>query len=263
MGQVCNLPHVTESSFGESVSKMVRHDNQAAVGSPVTPGFERFRLMSDRDHWPDNPNEVPRQQSQPREQKSGGGCFKIALIVGGIGFLGMLVCCGGLVWFGRGLMPKLVTSPADVAAVGQEVMKIEIPPEFVGQAGMSMDNWVMTMKFATYEHKEQKGTLLIGSMQVKIGNPKDQQAAFKNQTKQQSDGEQGLKITTTVDREFTIRGKPVPFKFSEAEQEGTGKKFRLVSSEIATPGGLLIFQLKLEEEVYDEEAVVKMIESIQ
>ena len=213
--------------------------------------------MSDRDQWPDNPNE------QSHEPKSGGGCFKIALIVGGVGFLGMLVCCGGLAWFGWGFVPKMATTPADVAAVGQEVMQIDIPAEFVGQAGMSWDNWVMSMKFATYEYKEQKGSLVIGSMQVKLGDPKDSQAAFKNQTKQQSDDEEDLKITVTVDREFTIRGKPAKFKFSEAEQEGTGKKFRLVSSEIATPGGLLIFQLKLEEDAYDEEAVVKMIESIQ
>ncbi|MEK6262614.1 MAG: hypothetical protein AABP62_28800 [Planctomycetota bacterium] len=219
--------------------------------------------MSDRDQWPDNPNDVPRQQSQPQEPKSGGGCLKVALIVGGIGFFGMLVCCGGLFWFGRGLLPKMVTTPAEVAALGQEVMKIDIPADFVGQAGMSMDNFAMTMKFANYQHKEQKGTLMIGSMHVKIGDPKDHQAAFNNQKAQQSVAQEGLKITTTADREFTIRGKPVTFKFSEAEKEGTDKKFRLVSSEFESGGGLMMFQLTLEEEAYDEEAVVKMIESIQ
>jgi len=98
--------------------------------------------MSDRDHWPDNPNDEPRRQSEFRERPAGGGCFKIALIVGVIGFFGLLVCCGGLAWFGRGLMPKVATTPAEVAALGQEVMQIDIPAEFVGQGGMSMDNLV-------------------------------------------------------------------------------------------------------------------------
>jgi len=120
----------------------------------------------------------------------------------------------------------------------------------------------MTMKFASYEHQDHKGQLLIGSMQVKFGDPKDHQAAFQNQSKQQGAEEDDLKITKTEDREFTVRGKPVKFHFAEAEQAETNKKFRVVSSEIATPGGLLIFQLKLEEDAYDEEAVVKMIESI-
>lgn len=241
---------------------MVWHDNQAAVGLPVTGVYERFRPMSDRDEWPDNPNDEPRRPSRTGESNSGGGCLKIALIVGGIGFAGMFVCCGGLGWFIWGFIPKMATTPADVAAVGQEIMTIEIPPEFVGQTGMSIDNWMLTMKFATYQHKEQKGVLMIGSMQVKIGDPKDHQAAFKDRTEQQSGGDEGLEITSTTDREFTVRGKTVTFKFSEAKQEGTGKKYRLVSSEIDSPGGLTIFQLTLEEDAYDEEAVVKLIESI-
>ncbi len=213
--------------------------------------------MSDRDQWPENPNEVP---SQP---KSGGGCLKAVMIIGGIGFIGLVICCGGLAWFGRGFIPKMVTAPADVAVLGQEVMKIDIPAEFVGQAGMSMDNFAMTMKFATFQHKEQKGTLMIGSMQVKIGDLKDQQAAFNAQKTQQGGAQEGMKITTTEDREFTIQGQPVKFKFSEAEQVGTGKKFQLVSSEFESGGRLMLLQLTLEEDAYDEEAVVKMIESIQ
>ena len=219
--------------------------------------------MSDRDAWPDNPSDPPRRVQQLEEKPGGGGCLKFALVVGGLSFVVLVVCCGGLVWFIWGFVPKLVTAPADVAAVGQEIMKIEIPEEFVGQAGISMDNFAMTMKFATYQHKEQKGTLLIGSNQVKIGNPKDQQAVFKNTSKQQADIEKGLKIMETVDREFTILGKLATFKFSEAEKEGTDKKFRIVSSEIDSPGGMLIFHLMLEEDAYDEETVVKMIESIQ
>ncbi len=219
--------------------------------------------MSDRDQWPDNPNEVSQQPSPAQGQKSGGGCLKAALIVGGIGLFGMVLCCGGLFIFGRQFIPKIVTTPAEVAVVGQEIMKIDIPDDFQGQMGMSMDNFAMTMKMATFQHKQQKGTLTIGAMQVKIGNPKDHQAVFNQQKAQQAGGQEGLTIRTTVDREITVRGKPTTFKFSEADQAGTGKKFRVVSSEFEAVGGMLMFQLTLEEDSYDEDAVVKMIESIQ
>lgn len=219
--------------------------------------------MSNRDEWPDNPNDPTPQRAQQWEEKSSGsGCLKYALIVGGLGFVVMLVCCGGLVWFGWGFIPKMATSPADVAAVGQQVMQIDIPEEYVGKAGATIDNPLIAMRFAAFLHKEGKGALLIGTMQVKVGNLKDKEADFKTRFEQQSKDKKKLTIKKTEEREFTIRGKQVTFKFSEAEEEGTDKKFRLVTGDLEAPGSLTILQLTLEEEAYDEEAVVKMIESI-
>ena len=215
--------------------------------------------MSDRDAWPDNPNDPTPQ----RAEKSGGsGCLKFALIVGGLSFIGLLVCCGGLTWFGWGFIPKMATTPTDVAAVGQQVMQIDIPDEFVGKAGFTIDNRWIAMRFATFLHKDGKGALLIGAMQVKMGDLKDRHADFKKRSQQQSNDQQKLTIKKTEEREFTIRGKSVTFKFSEAEEDGTDKKFRLVTGELEAPGSITILQLTLEEEAYDEDAVVKMIESI-
>lgn len=218
--------------------------------------------MSNRDEWPDNPNDPQPESAAHYEEKSGGGCLKWVLILGGLGLLSVLVCCGGGVWLMWGSLPKMVGTPAEVAAVSQEIMQIDIPPDYIGEAGMSADNFIFAMRFATYRHKEGKGQLLIGSMQVKLGASKDQQAEFKNTTRERSDNEKKLTITNTEDREFTIRGKKVPFKFSEATEEGTDKKYRLVEGELEGAGTMAVFQLTLEEDAYDEEAVVKMIESI-
>jgi len=219
--------------------------------------------MSDRDTWPDNPNDPPPQRAQQWEGKSGGGgCLKFALIVGGLSFMGLLVCCDGLTWFFWGFIPKMATTPAEVAAVGQQVMQIDIPEEFIGEAGFTIDNRLIAMRFATFLHKAGKGTLLIGAMQVKVGDLKDQHADFKARSQQQSKDQKKLTIKKTEDREFTIRGKPVTFNFSEAEEDGTDKKFRLVTGELEAPGSFTVLQLTLEDEAYDEDAVVKMIESI-
>ncbi len=219
--------------------------------------------MSDRDTWPDNPSDPPRRVKQWEEKSGGGGCVKFALIVGGLSFAGLLVCCGGLGWFIWGFIPKFASTPADVAALGQQVMQINIPEEFVGETGMSIDNWLIAMKFANYRHKAGKGALLIGSMQVKFGELSDQQADFKARASEQSEDEPKLEIKQTEERQFTIRGKRVTFQFSEADEVGTDKKFRLVTGELEAPGRITILQLTLEEEAYDVDAVVKMIESIQ
>lgn len=218
--------------------------------------------MSDRDTWPDNPSDPPRRVQQLEEKSGGGGCLKFALVVGGLSFVGLLVCCGGLTWFFWGFFPTVATTPADVAAVGQQVMQIDIPEEFVGKAGFTIDNRLIAMRFATFLHKNGKGTLLIGDIQIKVGDLKDQHADFKARSQQQSKDQKKLTIKKTEEREFTIRGKPVTFKFSEADEDGTDKKFRLVTGELEAPGSITILQLTLEEEAYDEDAVVKMIESI-
>ena len=188
--------------------------------------------------------------------------MKYALIVGGLAAVMMLGCCGGLVWLGWGFIPKIVTAPAEIAELSEQTMKIDVPSEFTPDSGMSMDNWLLAMRFATYRHKDGAGILLIGSLEVKIGDRDQQRADFKKQASERSGEAYKLNIKSTVEREFTVRGKPVKFQFSEATKAEGGEPFRLVSADFDGPTGITLFQLMLKEAAYDEEAVVKMIESI-
>lgn len=218
--------------------------------------------MTDRDSWPDNPNDPPARTQQWKDSSGGGGCWKVALVVGGIGFLCMLVCCGGVGWFVWSFVPTMASNPADVSKLGQQVLQIDLPEDYVGDMGMSIDNWLVSMKIANYRHKDGKGSLLIGALQVKVGDISGHQARFNSHTAEHSDQDQKLIIRKTEEREFTVRGRKVPFKFSEADEAESGKKFRQVSGQIDGSNAITIFQLTLEEEAYDDEAVVKMIESI-
>jgi hypothetical protein len=219
--------------------------------------------MSDRDEWPANPNDPPpKRAAQWEERPAQGGCLKFALIIAALTGAMMLFCCGGVVWIGWGFVPKIAATPAEVKALGEQAMKIDIPPEFTADTGFSMDNWLLTMQMANYKHKDGGSVLLIGSLQIKFGDVKDQKDLFKKQTNKHSEDAFKLDVKSTVEKEFTIRGTPTKFLFSEAVKAGNAEKMRVVSSEFTSPSGITMFHLVLKEETYDEEAVIKLIESI-
>ena len=220
--------------------------------------------MSDRDQWPDNPNDPPPRRSKSREESAKhNGCLKFVLIVGGMLIVAVLVCCGGLLALGWSLFPHMAQTPAEVAAVSDAALKMNISENFIGETGMSIDNWLMTMNVALFRDRQGQGTLLIGTLFVKLGDPVLHREDFKNKIGQQSDEIPETEITESVEREFAIRGKTIPFQFSEAVEKETGKKIRLVSAELEFPKQITIFQLLLDDDAYDESTVVKMIESIE
>jgi hypothetical protein len=241
------------------------HDRRAIGGVPVfpQPAFERCRSMSDRDTWPDNPNDIfnERPVSGPREGWS--GCFKVFLILGGLGFVTILLCCGAVGWFIKQSMPRMAKTPAEVSEVAGQIVKIDIPAGFVGESGMTIDNKLMTMRFAIFKQTQEKGMLMLGGFRVNFGDPAAQKGNFQSRKSQQSGMGEDLVVLKMESRDFTIRGQKVPFRFSEAEERNSKKKFRLVEGELDAPGGGAFIKLMLEEDAYDENAVVKMIESIQ
>ncbi len=219
--------------------------------------------MSSRDEWPENPNDNSPQQADQWRENSGRGCLKFVLILGTLGFLTIIVCCGGFAWLVWGFLPRAATTPSEVAEVGQKIMKFELPPDFIGESAATVDNPLLATRFATFRHKDGKGTLRLGALWVKLADFTKQRVDFRVDAEKHFDDEHKLDVKRTIDRDFTIRGKKVAFKFSEAEELGTGKKFRVVTGEFESPASLTILELILEDDAYDEAAVIKIIESIQ
>lgn len=212
--------------------------------------------MAEHDTWPENPND----QSAPKPAKSSGGCVKVILIGGGLGLVVMLVCCGVAAWFGTSFMPKVTNTPAEVTAMAKEIMEIQIPEDFNPDTGLAIDNFAISMRMASFRHKDNQGTLVLGDFKIKMGDPNQ-----AKQLQQQPDiggKPQNLRMGDTSTREFTIRGKSVPFRFSDAVDEDTNAKVRVVEGTLEVPGGGTFIKLIVNEDAYDEDAVIEMIESI-
>lgn len=207
--------------------------------------------MDEQDAWPENP-------SAPPPQKVSKGCGKVALIVGGLALVTLMVCCGVGGWMLWSFWPRITTNPAEVQQIAKQILDIKIPADFQPATAMSMErNFAMTMRVASFQHKERKGTLVLGSFQMKVGTP-DQKPNFT----QQMDQKLELQMGETKVREFQIRGQKVPFRFTEAVEQSTKKPFRVVEGNLDAPGGGTFLKLIVEEDAYDEDAVTEMIESI-
>lgn len=208
--------------------------------------------MADQVNQPD----IPGQQASATARKKS-GCVKAILIVGCLTFL-MVLCCagivGGIAW---SIWPTVIENPTEIAAVGQQILEVSIPPQFEATTGFKMDNFAMSMQMAAYRRKDGKGSLVLGSLHMKLGN-----AIQRPEFHSKSDKSQRLKIGETKVRDFQVREQSVPFRFSNAVDQDSKQKFRVVEAEFESQGESKFFKLVLEEEVYDEESAIRMIESI-
>ena len=207
--------------------------------------------MADHDTWPEDPN-----VTAPKA-KSSGGCGKTILVIGGIGFVVMVLCCGVVGFVGYSLMPKMVTAPAEVSELAKQVVDMKIPDSFQPESGMSMQNFAFSMHIVTYKHQDAKGMLMLGDFELKTAN-----ANQKPDIAEKMNEGIHLKVGNAEVREFDIRGKKVPFRFADATEKDTDKAFRLVDGSIETPKGEIFIKLVVEPDAYDEDQVVEMIESI-
>jgi len=182
-------------------------------------------------------------------------------MVGGLGLIVMLLCCGVGGWMMWSLFPKMTSNPVEVAEIGKQVLDVEIPDDFQPETAMTIDNFAMTMRMANFRHKQDKGTLLLGDFQMKLGNH-DQKLDIQQKLDQNSKDGPKLQMGDSKVREFQVRGKAVPFRFSDAVDQETKKKFRVVEGDLEAPKGGAFIKLIIDAEAYDEDAVVKMIESI-
>ena len=87
---------------------------------------------------------------------------------------------------------------------------------------------------------------------------------MRKQMRSQDFGEKELIVNQDEieTRTFTIRGKEIEFQFAKAEDPETGTAYRQVSGVFPGKGGTAFLMLQIEEEGYDEDVIVKIIESI-
>lgn len=206
-------------------------------------------------------NEAPRpdtrvsQPSAPGRKSS--GCAKAVVIVGGLTLLMLLVCAGivgGIAW---SIWPTFIENRDEIAATGKQILDVTIPPEFEPATGFKMTNFAIAMQMAAYRRTDDKGSLILGSLKMKLGT-----AIQKPEFQSKSEKTPRLKIGETKVIEFEVRGQKVPFRFSDAVEQDTDKKYRVVEAEFESDTETKFFKLILEDDVYDEAATIQMIESI-
>jgi len=201
------------------------------------------------------------QYQPPRQGMSTGVKVLIVLLVlfGG----GMLLCCGAFALMGYMFMPKVSTTPADVIAVRDEMVTIDLPDDLEPKQSLRMDNLMFAMKTAMFESRDGKSQLMIASMHVKIGGPEaNNELQVRNALEDQGESQRPLANSETKTQSVKIKGADHDFVFTKGEDAQTGRKMRQVSGTFPGREGTAFLMYQTEEDNYDEERVVKMLESI-
>ena len=84
----------------------------------------------DPDRWPMNDEGPAGNVAGPRTGKS--PVIKILLIILALCVLGAILCCGGVFWYVTKNV-STVTAPAEVNALTQEMISIDVPEEYLGR----------------------------------------------------------------------------------------------------------------------------------
>lgn len=223
--------------------------------------------MSNDPNWPDDVGEerfddfleAGPSESRPAGGGSGSKVLWILLAVAGGLFV---LCCGGGVWFFSQFEMRFDQTAAAATAMTEELADIDIPEAFQPQGAMSMNFVFWSMKAAVYEAREGTGMLLIADMQFPNANAGQQQKQMEDALQQQGQDNRNLNVKSSETREFTIRGETATFVFSECVDADSGTAVRQVTGLYPGRDGQGFLMLQIDEESYDEEAVVRMIESI-
>ncbi len=213
--------------------------------------------MSNNDPWIDSKADVPK----PPAAKPMNGCLLASLIVGGLGMVCLMVCCGAFAWVAYSMKPTITNVPAEVRAVSQQILAINISDDFIPENAVTMENMIFTNRTVTFRHKEGKGQLLMGTIMLKMVDA--------NQAKLQSGQMRGpleiqvrnnLDIKKTESREIMINGQKASVEIVEATDRSTGKGVHTADLNLSLPNGEIFILLRLDDDVWDEAAVLKMLE---
>ena len=202
---------------------------------------------------------------------------KVLLVLGAIAGAGLLACCGGMAFVGwkfqgiaKNFAENITTSnPDEIRARTAKIVHIDIPDEF--QPMQAFD--LIVMKQMIYGKKGNGSMVMIMEInQPMQGAPdaataKQQRQELLRQMRQQQAQQAGQMNTELAEvssetREFEIGSEKVPFDFIKGTAANGGTPTRQVVGMFAGRQGTVMLMLMVPESDYDEEAVIKIIESI-
>lgn len=216
------------------------------------------------------------RDEQPQQQGMS-TTAKVLLILGAIAGIGLLACCGGVAFVGwkfqgiaKNFAENFTTKNADeIRARTATIVHIDIPDAF--QPIQAFD--LIFMKQMIYGNQAKGSMVMI----IEINQPmehasdaaaaKQQRQEILRQMRQQQAQQSGQMNTELAEvssetREFEINGEKIPFEFIKGTAPNGGTPTRQVVGMFAGRQGMVMLMLMVPESDYDDETVLKMIESI-
>lgn len=216
--------------------------------------------MSNDNFYSEENDFQPEEFSAPPKNGMSTG-VKVLLVLSGAGLLCMLLCCGGLFYVAKQADFKMTEKKEEIIEIQNDITDITIPDSFKPQAGMSVNVVGTRIRMAIYEEENKQGALILMSLGMLDDGMVDMEQEFRKSLKQQNQNQRELNITKEEQREFTIKEQKVKFNFAEGTDKN-GKEFHQITGVFSGNNGAAFLFLQVASENYNEEEIVKMIESI-
>lgn len=208
-----------------------------------------------------NPSEV--QEFLPPQPER--GCsFTALLMLGLLGGLVILVCVG-LCGLGMYLFNLSETTVAEeIAQIQQEIVSLELPEFLEPIYAEKMDNFLLSLRVCKYRHREGRGLLKVIAVDWKKGDEKTLEQEWLDELSHlpAQDEIRLLEVTQSETREITVGQQSVPFRFEEGQDLSSATRYRQVSGDFTTAAGSVRLILQLEAEVWEDEAVMQLLNSL-
>jgi len=217
------------------------------------------------------------QEAQPKKGMS--STSKVLIILGSIGGLCLLACCGGgvFLFYKAKDIVSFSVEPATVKKTSEEIILIDIPADYTPTYSMKL-SMGMSMKMAVYAKGAAPGAqpesmiMLMEMNQPGMaaqGGGKAQRDQMLQQMRQQQAQQGGAgQFNTEINeqsrktRKFKINGETAEFDFITGTRPQGGNVHQVVGVFPSKGGGFVLLMIMVPEEGYDEESVVTMIKSI-
>jgi hypothetical protein len=205
---------------------------------------------------------------------------KVVLAVLGVGGVLLLVCCGGLAWWGNRVVQDFkktfeesiaemeemdeiyAEDPARIAELAASIVDIQVPPRYVPYLGEDHTSTDVLRKQVTYSSSDDLGGVVIREMlQGDITTREEATRILAGELT-----EEGMvyefEPESSSQRAFTINGEECMFEFRAGKDPDGGDDMRQAAGAVPSGGGLAYLLVYDTAPNWDEAAIVAMIESI-
>ncbi len=172
-------------------------------------------------------------------------------------------CCLCGVFLSR-QWPTFEQDPLAAEALTKELLAIEIPPNFEPQGTIDWHVWLLLhMRGAYYVHTVDDGELSFLEVDSRfISQPDFRQHIIDSLHQHGAGSGFDLDVRKSESKTFSINGEAVPFNFLTAEDRTSGEGRRLVDGVVTLDGRPILISLWVDEDLWDEAMVTRLIESI-
>jgi len=179
----------------------------------------------------------------------------LSLLVGSCGLCGVFL---SRQW------PTFEHDPIAAEALTTEMLSIEIPANFEPQGTIEWNVWLLLdMRGAYFAHTVEDGELSLLEVDSRFIEQPDFRQHIIHSLHQHGAGSGfDLNVKQTETKTFDVNGEQVPFEFLTAEDRSTGEGRRLVDGVVTLNGRPVLVSLWVDEEIWDEAMVERLIESI-